>query len=1133
MKSLVNRYVLVTCAALLICAPTMAQVTEMVTGFETDREGNLFPAQPGSYGDLSVVMFQDPAEAEVTTSYIVADGSPDADTSGILPATEESFVANFVGDSFYGAGGSDQSLDIRFQWASSNGTRWCLVETFQSPIMGDPAIHLDGKVSMKVNFPVYAAEFPALNYTNKIGVALLIRETGNDIPLGFRDGGDGDLEFFGVESVQFADSNGPIPVPTLFINGPTGGSDQGWLDLEFDLANDTVTFDGTTQATNVIGWEYNGGNGVLDATTNGDLVNRGVIAGLVLTVDATDVTSDYVEFMLDDIELYSPVNDPTYPPTIDTPVTDNMNTIRVKDILSTASNVSLEIDRAPAGDPFVAEETYNTAPGGALYVDMGVPAMGVGDQLRARQTNPSGVSEYSTVITVNPAAAFSFTMALDEDGLGSAVADFEFVGASSKIGGAPLGKPVYKETGVWQNIEFSLIPGVEPVLDFAGGNGVLEPDGGFYRIDSIWFTIDASDPRTEPYDVFVDHIYYIDESDNEVLISDAETTNPFGSMRGQSTTCLPDSEDCANEPDISTILSGLTSYDGLLSNRLRWKFPNTDTDNTASVYRPSGNFPDTAKKVGFWLLVEDVRTNGIPIPSIVAPIIGDVDGVTVDVTTDGIASVELFLNGVSIGTELVASNGIDSVVFDTSTIGLGIGDHLTAIQTTTTNGISDPSRPRVVIEGLAPSIVGPVKSSDNSIVVNDILTVAFSTASEVNIYVNTNALPIGTADPAGATSVEVSLTAALEVGDIVYAAQTVNGIEGPLSAGVEVSESGFCIVDYSNDMDSAASWTVNATADTDHTFGWDYSTVGIPPSPNGDGTTTGLQMKANISSGAASYLVATPNSVSMTGKYQVRFDFWINANGPFPAGGGGSTEFIGGGVGYDGTTAGYNGAMLMITGEGGSSYDWRLYKDTGLQYTASGQYHIASNNNWDAVLSDKFPAQEAPEWQQLAYPANTSGLPSQSGSINTGCGGFAWHTMEITVDSDAGLANFAVDGLSIGTLVCDGSVGASCATSGPLSVAYSDIYASVSDNAAMSFGVIDNYMILLQQEEPVTQGDWDGDGNIDIDDYAKFADCLAGPGATPDPSIADCSATCLATFDFDADGDVDLKDFSEFVKVFN
>ena len=52
-------------------------------------------------------------------------------------------------------------------------------------------------------------------------------------------------------------------------------------------------------------------------------------------------------------------------------------------------------------------------------------------------------------------------------------------------------------------------------------------------------------------------------------------------------------------------------------------------------------------------------------------------------------------------------------------------------------------------------------------------------------------------------------------------------------------------------------------------------------------------------------------------------------------------------------------------------------------------------------------------------------------------------------------------------------------------------------------------------------GDHDGDGSVDLDDFAELDACLTGPdGEPPD-------ATC-EVFDFDCDHDVDLRDFGGF-----
>lgn len=63
-------------------------------------------------------------------------------------------------------------------------------------------------------------------------------------------------------------------------------------------------------------------------------------------------------------------------------------------------------------------------------------------------------------------------------------------------------------------------------------------------------------------------------------------------------------------------------------------------------------------------------------------------------------------------------------------------------------------------------------------------------------------------------------------------------------------------------------------------------------------------------------------------------------------------------------------------------------------------------------------------------------------------------------------------------------------------------------------------------------GDFDGDGDVDLDDHVSFFDCLAGPGATPDPTPPFTTDDCLRAFDFDDDSDVDIGDFGGFQTAF-
>ncbi len=258
------------------------------------------------------------------------------------------------------------------------------------------------------------------------------------------------------------------------------------------------------------------------------------------------------------------------------------------------------------------------------------------------------------------------------------------------------------------------------------------------------------------------------------------------------------------------------------------------------------------------------------------------------------------------------------------------------------------------------------------------------------------------------------------------------------------------------DVDSSASWNLAQDADTAAFFRYDYSADGIPSAPNSAGSTFGLKLTANMEApAAAAGITAYPAGVSLPDSYIVRFDMWINVNGPLPGGGAGSTEFVTVGVGADGTSVlkagSAPGAFFAVDGEGGSSTDYRAYLNGAALNDASGVYAAGGTGTFpqeanNAYYHTAFPGgQGAPQSQIDAHPQQTGGL-------NPGTVGLAWRQVEVVKDGNT--VQWSIDGLPIAT-VTDSSL----AAGGQVGIGYWDVFSSVSDNPALSFGLVDNVRV--------------------------------------------------------------------------
>ena len=280
---------------------------------------------------------------------------------------------------------------------------------------------------------------------------------------------------------------------------------------------------------------------------------------------------------------------------------------------------------------------------------------------------------------------------------------------------------------------------------------------------------------------------------------------------------------------------------------------------------------------------------------------------------------------------------------------------------------------------------------------------------------------------------------------------------------------------YSDNFNSGAgdavNWNINSgPGNNSATFGFDYSTVGIPSAPNsGDGSTIGLKLNANnlVTGQLLTGISVSPISLSVSGDYQLRFDMWANFIGPAPGGGSGSTQITGAGIGTSGTAANYAGAANGIwfagTGDGNSASDYRVYTPAVPSSLGAGNPVYAApggaiNNSATAYYTSFYPAHTAPA-------AQTTLFPSQTGSVAAGAMGWAWHDVTITKIGNSLAWN--MDGQLFASL--------DITTNGVLSgndfmFVQSDINTTASSDAngtTLNFGLFDN-VVVTQIPEPIS-----------------------------------------------------------------
>ncbi len=279
---------------------------------------------------------------------------------------------------------------------------------------------------------------------------------------------------------------------------------------------------------------------------------------------------------------------------------------------------------------------------------------------------------------------------------------------------------------------------------------------------------------------------------------------------------------------------------------------------------------------------------------------------------------------------------------------------------------------------------------------------------------------------------------------------------------------------FSDDFDTntAAQWVVNSSStDNAVAFNYDYSVLGIPSAPHSTGgTTRGVQLKANLTLGVVAALSISPRGQQFGGDCRLHFDCWINVNGPFPAGGASSTEFLTAGIGtsgnrteWTGTGSAADGFYFSADGDGGVSAastttgDYCAYAGTILAATSSGAYlagvDATVRDNANIYYATAFPTgQSAPALQQSRFP-------QQTGALSGGTFGLAWH--DVIVSRRGNTVDWVVDGIRLATMTN------ATFTASNVFVGFWDPFASLTDNTNLSFGLVDNVRVEVPAIAPV------------------------------------------------------------------
>ena len=288
--------------------------------------------------------------------------------------------------------------------------------------------------------------------------------------------------------------------------------------------------------------------------------------------------------------------------------------------------------------------------------------------------------------------------------------------------------------------------------------------------------------------------------------------------------------------------------------------------------------------------------------------------------------------------------------------------------------------------------------------------------------------------------------------------------------GASLAQTQIFSADFETDHSLDNTWVTNSVGGYNPVnLYFDYSTVGIPSAPNSTGGTThGLKLQANLDPAVQVFpsgCGVSPAGFSISSNFEMRWDWWLNFNGPLTGGGSGSTQIGGAGFGTAATTANVptiiDAVFIGCSGDGtGTSADYRMYTpafSASLQ-DLSGVYaagaHSGSRNNTDPYYQSTFPPVSATN----NCPTQLALYPQQTGLTQGGSAGMRWN--DVSLKKVGNLITYTINGLLIATadISTNGTLGGSNIVFGHFDI---NAGASTDVNATnLAFSLVDNVRIV-------------------------------------------------------------------------